>query len=269
MQVSSTKSAGFTIVELIVSITISTILTGVVLFSLGNYYQRNISSVKNTTQDTDTRSILRSISNELLNSANFVSDLSVGATQPLGSNNATAAWTYKGSDTVRPNNRVLIANVYATDKPRDDATRMVAFTDTGSGCTPATSTPVKNALIYFVALDSRTNLYNLYRRTITNITGGTLCGTIAQKQTCAAQMVATYPSVCQATDAVIMSNVSSFTVDYYTSSNDSVPLATQYTTATATDIMNAKSVRITAVTNRLVDGVDTPNSASIRISRPY
>ena len=248
--------------------TVAGLLTGVVIFSLGNYYQENVSSAKRTTQDTDTRSTLRSIENEISNSAGFLTDLTV-LNVPFGSNNIIAPWSYKGNDPAKPNNRVLMANVYATDKARTDDSRMPVFINTLGSCNPDIATPAKNALVYFAAKDSTTNLYNLYRRTIVNTSGGTLCGTIYQKQTCAATLVTSYPSVCKASDAIIMSDIESFTVDYFASSNDASPIADQYTIAAPSAIQTAKTIRITVVTNRLIDGVRTANTASIRISRPY
>ena len=164
-----------------------------------------------------------------------------------------------------------MARSYATDKAPTDDTRMVVFTNTASSCEPGTALPAQNALIYFVARNSRTNTYDLYRRTITNITGGTLCDGIAiyQKQTCGATYVLTYSSVCGGSDAVIMTDVDRLHVDYFTSSNDSQAMTCQYTTTTPCDIAAAKSVRITVDSKRRVNGKEITSSSSIRISRPY
>jgi len=275
----SNKSKGFTIVELVVVISVLGILMAVVLDTLGGFYQSNTTSLGQTNQDTDTRGVLRSIENELTNSAGFSANYPTTgpAVIPLGSKNDTTAWSYLGNDSTKPNNKVLIASTYATDKPQTDDTRMIVFTDTGSGCTPGTATPMKNALIYFAAKDSN-NQYNLYRRTIVNTTGGVPCSTPVQKQTCAAISTSNlYPLICKGTDAMLLRNIDTFNVDYYTSPNDPSSYALAYNTDTAvvstftreSTIENAKSIKITVTTKQLIDGKQTTNTASIRVSRPY
>lgn len=267
MQVLSNKSHGFTIVELLITITVGAIMMGTIVFGLGNYYQESVNSTQKTTQDTDTRSVLRTIENELVNTNGFITDLPVSAT-PLGANNNAAAWSYKGNISGNTNYRVLIGQTYATDKVSTDPTRLLVFSNPTNCSDTATSVPVKNAQIYFVAQDA-TNTYNLYRRTIVNSEGVTMCSTPFQKQTCASNYVAAYASVCKANDALLLSNIAAFNIDYYASSVDSTPIANQYTTALASDISAAKSVKITVTTNRLINGVSTQNSAEIRISRSY
>jgi type II secretory pathway pseudopilin PulG len=269
MQVLSDKSRGFTIPELIISITVSTIMLGVIIFGLGSYYEGNVASTKRTTQQTDTRSVLRTIENDLVNSDGFLTDLAVTAA-PLGSNNLTTAWSYKGNDLALPDNRVLIGQSYATDKARTDDSRLLVFVSPPAGCGDlSTATPATNALIYFVGRPTASSTLNLYRRTIVNTAGGIMCSTPYQKQTCAPTLVLANPTVCKASDALLLADVQNFTVDYYASSNDSEPIADQYTTALAANIAAAKSVKLTVTTNRLIDGKSTAESASIRISRSY
>lgn len=95
-------SNGFTIPELIITITVLTLLTPVVIFGLGNFYQDNITSLAKTTQDTDMRSALNTISNDLRTTTGFRASLNVASVTPLGSNNNATGnnnWSYCGIGT--------------------------------------------------------------------------------------------------------------------------------------------------------------------------
>ncbi|MDB5177093.1 MAG: hypothetical protein JWN75_761 [Candidatus Saccharibacteria bacterium] len=290
MQALYNKSRGFTIVELVVVVSVLGILMGVVLNTLGDFYQSNTTSLGQTNQDTDTRGVMRSIENELTNTTGFSANFSITPTTsftPLGSKNDSTAWSYLGNDSAKPNNRVLIAGAYATDKAATDDTRTLVYTDTGAGCSDvSTATKVKNTYIYFAAKDSN-NQYNLYRRTIVNTTGGTLCKppycSLAhckapyQTQTCAASLVSLNPTKCSGADAILLKNIDTFTVDYWSAPNDASNYTLAYNTDTAvvsqaareSAINAASSIKITATTTQLINGKSTTNSASLRITKPY
>lgn len=271
MQASYNRASGFSVVEIITVITVMGLLAGVVFGTLGGFYQSNTISLGQSAQDTDTRSVLRKIEKDLSRSAGFITTLAVSS--PLGSKNDATSWYYKGNDSAHPNNRVLISRVYATDKSTDDETRMPIFVNTGTGCDPSTSPLAQNAYIYFIAEDLQTTgQYNLYRRTITGISGGTMCGTPFQKQSCSIDKAGGNPSVCKATDSILLYDVDSLDVQYYTSSNDSSPIDSYSASppaGTDTLVENAKTVVLTVTTNRLINGYNNPYSTSIRISRSY
>lgn len=256
MRVMSIRSQrGFTIVELVVVITVLTILIGLVLVSLGSFYQSSTTSLTQTVQSTDTRSVLRAIENDLVTSSGFLTTTTMTPVTPTGSDNMNGAWSYKGNDLLKPNNRVLISRNYATDKHPGDETRSLVFCDGG---------PLVNNLVYFVAKDPQTQLYNLYRRTMVG-TGTNCVGSSFQKQSCAPATVATDPP-CKATDALLLYDVENFTIDYYATPDKQETIIDQYGAGEAS-IATAKSIKITVTTTRLLDGVSTPYSSSIRISR--
>lgn len=256
MPVISTKhQRGFTIVELLVVVTVLSILVGLVLTSLGSFYQSSTTSLTQTVQSTDTRSVLRKIESDLVTSSGFLATTTMAPVTPTGADNSTGAWSYKGNDPLKPDNRVLISSNYATDKASTDETRSLVL------CGGA---PLINNLVYFVAKDPSTNLYNLYRRTMVG-TGSGCSATPFQKQSCAAASASTNPP-CKATDAVLLYDVEKFTVDYYATSDKQETLIDQYG-AGESSIPTAKSIKITVTTTRLINGVSTPYSTSIRISR--
>jgi len=256
MPVTSTNpQRGFTIVELVVVMTVLSILIGLVLVSLGSFFQASTTSLTQTVQSTDTRSVLRAIENDLVTSSGFLPTTTMTPTTPTGSDNLDGTWSYKGNDPLKPNNRVLISSNYATDKPPTDETRSLVLCG---------GTPLVNNLIYFAAKDPATQRYNLYRRTMIGTETGCLT-TPFQKQSCAPTSASTNPP-CKASDAVLLFDVESFTVDYYATPDKQETIIDQYG-AGESSISTAKSIKITVTTTRLIDGVSTPYSSSIRISR--
>lgn len=250
------SSLGFTVVELIVTMTILTMLTPVVLFSLGNYYDSTISSLTDTTQDTDTHNAVTAIAKDLRAATGFRASLDVASITPLGSTSdatSNGAWSYCGSTTTSTvcdgnatnnftTNRVLIAYTYASDGALTSNQRMPAFIkDASPSFNPATAQPATVANIYFVAKDRKnSSQYDLYRRTVVDVNATTdvfrnvsaatglwpcsssnptyaSCTMPYQKTSCASTM-SSY-SICGARDAVLMYDVKSFWVDYYDSSN--------------------------------------------------
>lgn len=275
-------SNGFTIPELIVTITVLTLLTPAVIFGLGNFYQDNITSLAKTTQDTDTRSALNTISNDLRTTTGFRASLNVASVTPLGSNNNATGnnnWSYCGigttsttCDGVTTNNyatnRVLIAYTFATDGPVSNNQRMPVFINSGGSFNLATVTPATVAYIYYVAPDpSNASQNNLYRRTIVDVNQTTnvfrnispatglwpcstsnptniSCVTPYQKTTCASSTVSSYTSVCGASDAVLLYNIKSFWVDYYDVTNQ--PIANYYTNNSTNAATAATDIQNTA-----------------------
>lgn len=250
------RQTGFTIVEIVVVISVLTLLMGLVMTTLYSFYQDNTTSLSQTVQSTDTRTVLRTIENDLVTSSGFLTTTSMAPTSPTGADNIDSSWSYKGNDTSKPNNRVLISQAYATDKPSSDETRTLVM------CTG--DQPLINNLVYFAAKDPSTNEYNLYRRTMTGTSTG-CTPTPLQKQSCAPDKLAMSPP-CQAADAVLLRNIESFTVDYYATAEQHTPIIDQYG-AGESSIPSAKSIKITVTTNRLINGVSSSYSSSIRISR--
>lgn len=258
MRFTSTRpQSGLTLVELIVVMAILSILTGLVVMTLGDFYQSNTTSLSQTVQATDTRSVLRSIEGDLITSTGFKTATTMTPVTPTGSDNAAAAWNYTGNDASKPNNRVLISSKYATDKPPSDETRSLIF------CNPG-GQPLVNNLVYFVARDASTNSYNLYRRIMVETAATGCTATPYQKQSCEATKAWITP--CQAVDAVLLYDVDSFTIDYFATAEQQDPIPDQYG-AGAASVPSAKSIKITVTTNRLINGVSSPYTSSLRISR--
>ncbi len=278
------KEKGFTIVEVIVVLTVVGILTSLVLGPIGDFYQANTVSLGRATKESDIRGVLRQIEKDLTNNKNFSDAYTVAA--PLGAKVGStwgANWSYNGMGGNYPERRVLIASVPATSAlPNNDPTnsRYPIFATTGTCPTEPTASLATNvAIIYYMAPaptssasqpPSQNNPYNLYRRTIVpELTGGaTYCygRTPAQKTTCAPGVTNT---VCRGIDALLVSDIRSFEVDYYLSQDIATTINGAYTVTPANPITDAKAIRITAKTGQIVNGAASTIEASIRISRTY
>lgn len=266
---SKRKNLGFTIVELIVAITVLTLLTPVVIFTLGNYYEDSLNNIASSTQDNDVRQALATITNDLQDTRGFSASFSfpAGTTAPLGSTSGatgTGNWSYCGTGTTSTTcdgvttdngttNRVLITYNDLTDgAPNSQSSRPVYIND-GQTYNLSTAVPGKVAYIYFVAPDrNNASQNNLYRRTIVQVDPSTtdtyksadsgLRATPFQKTSCASTVLSANSTVCKANDAVLLNNVKSFWIDYYDSSNQKI--ADYYTsnaTTAATVASNIKS----------------------------
>lgn len=238
------RQYGFTIVELIVVITISGLLAALLFGPLDDVYVSNSRSIKNVIKVADTHGAIRSVEHLLSISTGFYNTLA----DHTGTN-----WDWRGNGST---NRVLITSNYATypDESQDPTGIRTLLYPCG------VTTPLINYNIYFVSGGT------LYRRTMLSTI--TPCsGSNGQHQTCATISGPTCPS----SDAILLTDVSSFTVDYYANSQDTTPLNdlgtghTQYTDNTAP--LNARSVVVTVTSKSGPGSIDTTSTSSIRVTR--
>lgn len=292
------RKSGFTVVEITVVVTVLGLLTPVVIFGLGGFYQDFMNSIAKAVNDDDTRSATDRIARDLVAPTGFRASFSL----PDASTPNNGTWYYCGKSTTTiacdnaptndyTKNRVLIAYTNAIDFPTRNSSYMPAFLNLGTAFNIASSTPATNAYIYFVAPDNNNpSKNNLYRRTIINIDAnndtdwsqtlfscsvsnpnGTGCTTPSDtKNSCASTVVSSYPSVCGSRDATLLYGIESFWVDYYDSNN--VLIANAYTSdaptaaIVAANIKNyTKTVKIT-ITKKTSNQFDrSSNALSIKI----
>lgn len=252
MSRSSNKSQrGFTIVELLVVLSVLGILIGLVMVTLANFYLSNLKTLNQTIQSSDTRSALGTIEKNLSLTSGFLASIGSLA-DPYGPSTGIATWTFRGDNPVssapvtKPT--ILIAQAYATS-----TSNTLVYYPCGE-----TLNPVKNTLIYYVKNKT------LYRRTITP--ANTCAATpIAQKPTCSSSGVGSgFPS-CLGSDAVLLTDVSTFKIDYYDKAIDSAPLNTYSQTDPA--IQDTDSIRVTIETERTINGTVNKYTSSIRINK--
>lgn len=232
-------SSGFTIVELIVTITVAAILAGILFGPLDDLYQSNVKSLTKVVQTTDTRSALRSIQENIALSSGFLAQNTV--TDPDGT-----TWN-ANNGTI---NNILITNNNATNIDASIDTTNTRRLVMDVGC----NKPVQNNYVYFVSNGT------LYRRTLKNTPDSTCDGmAIGQKQTCAADYASQpYKDSCQGIDAKILTGVTSFTIDYYVSPADTTPTS---------DPTNATTVVLKVTSQRGNGNNATSFHTSLRVSR--
>ena len=223
--------AGFTLIELIISMTVLTILAGLLFGPFDDLYTSNTRNLKSIVQVGDTRSALRAVQQQVELSNGFLASNSVS--DPLRS----TAWSWTGSSTT---DRVLITSSYATTT---SGVNKQILTTGSPACTPEI-----NNSIYFV--DNRV----LYRRTLTNNNNSvTPCagGSWDQRHTCAPRST---NARCQGSDAKLADNVTAFSVQYYDSSYSGTPLSSP---------TGATTVMLTLTT----DAGDGPVTSKMRITK--
>lgn len=227
-------------------------MIGILLFlgleMLGDYYYDNTRSLGTAVQSGDIKSSLSTVESDVTAAERFLTTNAV--TDPA----ASTTWSYTGSSAT---NRVLILSAYATTTPAAlDASGSRKLVYTGASC----DQPVKNNLVYFVSGGS------LYRRTIASTTTG--CGGLAvgQKQSCGGTTTGTY---CKSRDALMLTGVESFTVDYYSDSAATTAIANQYGSDMQATIENTdtKTIKMTVTTKQRINGVDSVMRTDIRTTR--
>lgn len=249
------RQHGFTVVEILVVLTVLSTVILLVFTTLYNLYLSNVSGLLTSTQTTNTRTALRSIEDSLTLATGYLTKAS-SITSPQGPNNDAADWDFKGTNA---SNRVLISQSYATTAASTDSNRALVYNNS-SGCgSPSTASLVKNTHIYFVRNQT------LYRRTI--VPTNTCPPGAFQKSTCA---VGQSGSVCQATDAVLLTNVSSFVPQYYTNSTDAsaIDIYNEPNDAIASaQVAGSKAITITLQTTQSINGIMNTYQGSIRINK--
>lgn len=254
MQLLSTShQAGFTLVEILTVLTVLSILVGLVLTTLYSMYDSNISALHIANQSTDTRTALRVLEDDVNIASSFQAKVA-SPTSPQGASNDTSEWSFKGSGA---SSRVLISQAYATTS--SDSGRALVYTDT-SGCgSPSLTDAAKYTRIYFVSGTT------LYRRTV--LPTNTCAPGPFQKATCAAGQTA---PICQGVDAVILRDVSSFSIAYYTDADDATPVDVynEPNDAVATSQVAASTTIVVAIeTTKTISGMIHTYQGSIRINK--
>lgn len=253
----STKhpQAGLTIIELIVVLSVLGTLIIFIFTTLYDIYQFSVSALQISTQTTDNRTALRSIEDNLTLAKGYLAKVS-SPTTPQGSNNDSSDWDFKGSGST---SRVLISQSYATTTATSDSARALVYDNSGGCGNPSVSALAKNTNIYFVRSQT------LYRRTI--VPTSTCPPGPFQKSTCTAGQVA---SVCQASDAVLLTDVTSFVPQYYANSTDASPVDVYNEPSDAVasaQIAASKAITVTVQTSKSINGIINTYQSSIRINK--
>lgn len=247
---------GFTVVELIVVMVVMGIMVVIVFGPIDALYSSSIKTLGTTVQNTDNREAIRFLQREIGQSRAFLS------TSDASINTGSASWNFKGSSAT---DNVLITDRLATVGTGNDSA--LAYTPKGiTGCNAqASQNDILHIQYIYYVKD-----HNLYRRT--DVPNKTVCGSqpLAQKQTCRTTTdnsgyVAPTPLTCNGTDALLLTDVSEFRVDYYGSSVDTTALNNVYNNPSSLT-PSVSTVTIALKTNRSINGTKTDLTTSIRVT---
>ena len=243
-----TRAKGFTIVELIVVITVMGIMAAILFGPLDELFHSNVRTLSVTTQTADSGVTLHKLQDEISPAATFLATSTIA--DPEGK-----TWSIAGSGA---DGRVLILGTYATTSGASDSNRALVWTPGASGaCTTSGNVPLLNHQVFYIKDQT------LYRRTmVASAAAAPRCGPgPAQKQTCSASASA---SGCQGVDARLLDGVTSFKVDYYVAPNAIEKLGAYETPS----LLNAgvRTVVVTMTTQQRVEGKLNTYTSSIRVS---
>lgn len=247
------KNNGFTIVELLIAMGISTIVLVGLMVLFGSLFRSSGVTLDSAKQNQEISTAVQSIQNDLQTTRTFLITSDIPDVTP---NNT--AWNFQGGSST---NRVLLLRVAATTEHQSSGTRIPVYKQSG-GC-PRGTTPAYNNIIYYVSEGT------LYRRIVVETpTPGLYCGgqSNSQARTCST-MPAPPPSNCSQKDVTIATNVRNFSIDYYTNPGDNSPNTTIYSTPNQTALNPLATIKLTISTRANLDGDNNDYTTSIRLSR--
>lgn len=210
-QRTASSASGFTVVELVIIITIVGLLTGVLFGPMNDLYDSNMKGIRKAAASATAHTALNLMQDTVALSTGFATSIS-DATPPIN-----GTWS---AGALHSGNAVLITSNYTTTVDKGtDATGLRKLT-LAANC----STEIKTHYVFFY--DGVTK--SVYRRSLPPPSTDRCSSTpIGQKRTCAKNYT---NGICQGVDALIAKDVESFDVTYYPSPNSNSP-TTSYTTA--------------------------------------
>jgi len=207
---------GFTAVEMIILAPILVLVIGAFVASAVVLTGQSLSLRERNTLISDTQTALDTIESDV-NTANSFLTTTGSLTAPQGSNDlttpATATAAFTNTTSGQPDALILQSGV--TSKGRNDPGRSLVYNGSGT-CNPA------NGVLYYKSVYMlRSNI--LYKRTI--VPTSAACLTPWQQNSCDANLVSTYSSVCKIEDEQLLDDVSGITIQYFSDSTSTTPLA--------------------------------------------
>ena len=219
------SQAGFTLVEILVGISLALLVSGLLFTALFSQYITVLVEAERANLRSSGQSLLVSLQDELLFTIYFGEEINEDLTDP---NAPSGGWTHDTTPST------LLINEVALDSVRNDVDRNIVRKEVNDCETsPITSNPVAvNNIIYFVEENENNDFMTLYKRTITpdyalcgidEVTENpctpttTTCKGNIKQQSCPAEEIGN--DGCLVEDSVLTENVSDFSVTYYTVDN--------------------------------------------------
>lgn len=260
----STKS-GFTLVEMLIIAPIVVLVIGVFISALVSMtgdvlVVRGSNALSYNIQDA-----LNRIDLDVKTSGGYLATNDIALTSPQGFNNDTTV--FHNADAT--NGTMLILKAYATTKNPIDPTKSYVYqSNQPKACSDqlVSQNSIETFdIVYFVKNVNGVN--SLWRRVVAPSNYTTVgCSVPWQQPTCAAGYSAGF---CLANDIKLVDGITSFGVNYYTSSDTVNPIADATNTSLAdsvrqTAIVTARTVGITINATKKLAGRDVSKSGTIR-----
>lgn len=249
------KTSGFTVVELVIAMTIAAIMmTGLIalIINLANVGAGTIEVSKQVNETQTAQSMIR---DDLKLTSKFLLTTTIADIKRGG-----GTWDFRGAGNGK---RVLILRTLATTKYKTDTSRQPVYKQAG-GC-PIGNQPAYNNIVYFV--DNMT----LYRRVLIDppVTNTYCAGqAIQQIRTCTDPSANGAPSNCKERDVVVAQNVSMFDILYYANAGDVSPISTIFDPSSVqTNLDPLTTIKVTLQTSKLIGGQINEYATQLRGTR--
>lgn len=267
------KERGFTIVEVAIVAPILTLIVIGILALLIALVTDNAVQIARNSLIGETRSAFSNIETDVSTSSTFIP----GALPNNFIDNSShpSSFTYKSdgtdaSGTSSSNLKGLFLQGYNQVVDPDPSnqsskTRTIpAFKQGGDPCSTTINTDLSNAVP--IAIMYWVENGNLYRRTIVDKDTATtpICGTPLVKQSCPED--APPPARCNIIDTKLISNVTKFQIEYYSTPSSTTPI-NAYVASPSPTIDQAQSVKVTIEATKQAASQPVSYSSSLRISR--
>ena len=210
------KISGFTLVELMTAIVVSTITLSIFYVALFDTFKDTATTNKIVQATTDIKRAFSILSVDTVLTANFRKNVPTQYPDSYGPHrmgtSGSEAWLYNGDSA---DSRVLILENFSTTQNAGGSNRRPVYINSSSyNCTTNLTRQPKLTYIAIFFVYQQT----LYKRTLTD-NSQTLCPgqTQYQQRTCPPDLSGSWPAGCLARDEILATNVSKFQVAYYQS----------------------------------------------------
>tara|TARA_Y100001949_G_scaffold154125_1_gene141528 strand:- start:262 stop:1104 length:843 start_codon:yes stop_codon:yes gene_type:complete len=262
------KSAGFTLIEMLVVAPIVILLIGTIIYAIVQLTGDALSERASAELINDVHSSLDRIESDTKVSGAFLATNNMPLTSPQGSDDSTANFT-----SVTAGDDALILNTFVTDaNPNDPNRSLVYLANMPNSCASANleqNQVMTMNTVYFTKVNA-SDVNELWRRTLA-VSGYTSrdCSGVTpwQRPSCTPGLSGT---MCQAQDELLLSGVREFSIDYFNAASDTSPSANAQnsnTTTRQTAMDLTDTIQVTLKAESTSAGRDIAQQGTIRVTR--
>ena len=262
------KSAGFTLIEMLVVAPIVILLIGTIIYAIVQLTGDALSERASAELINDVHSSLDRIESDTKVSGAFLATNNMPLTSPQGSDDSTANFT-----SVTAGDDALILNTFVTDaNPNDPNRSLVYLANMPNSCASANleqNQVMTMNTVYFTKVNA-SDVNELWRRTLA-VSGYTSrdCSGVTpwQRPSCTPGLSGT---MCQAQDELLLSGVRESSIDSFNAASDTSPSANAQnsnTTTRQTAMDLTDTIQVTLKAESTSAGRDIAQQGTIRVTR--